>query len=86
MPEVVYVLCALSSLTCTALLVRGWWRTRSRLLMWSALCFGCMFLSNVVLVYDLAMTGPEVSWLIHRQLLSLVGLVMLVWGFAWDAR
>ena len=52
MAEIVYVLCALTSLACATLLARAWRRTRSRLLMWSALCFLCFTANNVLLYAD----------------------------------
>ena len=39
MSEIVYLLCAATSALCAALLVRSYRRSRSRLLLWSCLCF-----------------------------------------------
>lgn len=85
MAPVVYVLCALASLACSALLVRGWARSRSRFLFWASLCFAGLALSNVLLVIDLVML-PQVDLLTCRQLVTLAALVVLTWGFIWDAR
>ena len=52
MAETVYALCALTSLACAALLLRGYVRSRVRLLLWSGLCFAFLFLNNVLLFVD----------------------------------
>lgn len=46
----VYALCALTSLVCAIMLTRGYRRSRVRLLLWSALCFACFALNNVLLI------------------------------------
>ena len=53
MIQLVYVLCALTSLACAILLLRGYFRTRVRLLLWSGLCFAGLALNNALLVYGL---------------------------------
>jgi hypothetical protein len=85
MATLVYVLCAVASLVCTMLLVRGWQRTRARMLLHSSLCFLLLTLSQVALVVDLVI-APDADLLIYRQLLSALGVFLLVWGFIWDGR
>jgi hypothetical protein len=53
MAEAVYLLSSLTSLTCTVLLLRGYLRSRVRLLLWSSLCFLGLTFSNVLLFIDL---------------------------------
>ena len=53
MIQLVYVLCALTSIACAVLLLRGYFRTRVRLLLWSGLCFVGLALNNALLVYGL---------------------------------
>lgn len=84
MAELVYILCALTSLVCASLLVRGYRRSRTQLLMWSALCFLCLAASNTVLVIDLVLTPPTIDLLALRMTIGLVGLVMLVHGLIWE--
>jgi hypothetical protein len=78
----VYGLCALTSIGCAALLLRGYARSRSRLLLWSALCFVGLSISNVALVADqtLAMDLSTV-----RSLPSLIGVMLLVYGLVWNS-
>ena len=51
MIQLVYLLCALTSLACAVLLLRGYFRTRVRLLLWSGLCFVGLALNNALLPY-----------------------------------
>ncbi|MFT3786909.1 MAG: DUF5985 family protein [Tepidisphaeraceae bacterium] len=91
MAETVYVLCALTSLACFAALIRGFVRTRARLLLWSALCFAAMAINNVLLfvdkvifsdIADVYFTGVHLA--IWRALTALVGLLLLLWGLIWE--
>ncbi len=59
--EAVYVVGALVTLLCGVLLMRGYTRVRRRLLLWSALCFLGLSLSNVAGIFgsgDFPTTGP----------------------------
>lgn len=79
--EIVYVLCTLTSLACAWLLLRGYLRTRTRLLMWSALCFFGLCLNNAVLFIDnviLYDAGPDLS--VVRLLPALIGVALLCYG------
>ena len=49
----VFILCALTSLGCVWLLFQQYGRTRSRLVLWSAWCFVCLALTNLLLFVDL---------------------------------
>jgi Family of unknown function (DUF5985) len=81
---VVFVLCALTSLACAVLLLRGWRRSRQRLLLWSGLCFVGLALNNVLLVVDLRLT-PDRDLSLFRTLPALVGVACLLYGCIWDA-
>ena len=81
---VVYVLCALTSLACAVLLLRGYRRTRARLLLWSGLCFLGFFLNNVLLFVDLRVV-PEVDLAIIRLVPAVAGVALLLYGLVWEA-
>lgn len=81
----VYVLCALTSVACTVLLLRGFRRSRTRLLLWSGLCFACFALSNMLLIIDVRVL-PERDLSVVRTLPSVVGVAMLLYGLVWDAK
>lgn len=79
----IYTLCALTSIVCTALLVRGYRRSRVRLLFWSAWCFAGLALNNVLLIVDLRML-PDVDLAVWRAVPAVVGLSLLVYGLVWE--
>ena len=85
MAEVVYVLCTLTSFACALLLWRGYWRTRARLLLWSALCFVGLALNNAFLFVDLVLL-PGWNLSLFRGLSALIGLGFLLYGMVWDAE
>ena len=85
MAPVVYALCALTSLLCTVLLVRGWLATRARLLLWSSLCFVGLTLNNLLLFVDMQVV-PTVDLSVWRSLPALAGVMLLIYGLVWDAR
>jgi hypothetical protein len=86
MAETVYMLCALTSLSCALLLARGWRRTGTRLLLWSALCFGGLFVDNLALVLDMVVY-PDVNMVGMRdvtRLIALAGIGCLLYGMVLD--
>ena len=84
MAETVYLLCALTSIVCAVLLVRGYAASGSRLLLWSGLCFVGLAANNVLLVVDLLVV-PTVDLSLWRTVAALAGLSSLVFGLVWDA-
>lgn len=85
MAAAVYVLCALTSLACAVLLLRGWLQRRVRLLLWSGLGFVGFALGNAVLVVDLLIL-PDQDLALLRNLPVLAGLAVLVYGLVWDTQ
>jgi len=84
MATAVYVLCALTSLACAALLLAAYRRSpKTRLLLWSFLCFAWLAVNNVLLVVDHAVI-PDVDLSVARQATALVGLVVLLCGLILD--
>lgn len=84
MINIVFVLCALTSAACAALLIRSYRRTRSRLLLWSALAFSGLALNNLLLVVD--KVTPQIDLSLARSLPALVGMLIMVYGLIWDSR
>ena len=82
---VLYFLAMLASLACAVLLVRHYRQTRTRLLAWSALCFVCLSLNNILLFTDLVLF-PAVDLRLYRHVASLTGMVFLLYGFIWEAE
>jgi hypothetical protein len=86
MSDLVFVLCAATSLAVAVLLLRGYARGRARLLLWSGLCFVFMFLSNVLLIVDVNTPPEMVDLSFWRSVPTLVGIGLLLFGLIWDAR
>jgi len=85
MAEAVYILCALTSVACAVLLLRGWKRGQSRLLLWSGLCFVGMAVSNVLLFVDLVILPTTIDLYMPRLLATLASVSVLLYGLIWDA-
>ncbi|HEX8252143.1 MAG TPA: DUF5985 family protein [Thermoanaerobaculia bacterium] len=83
MATAIYVLCALTSMTCAALLLRGYSQSRVRLLLWSGLCFAGLALNNILLVVDLRML-PTVNLEVWRTVPALAGIAVLIYGLVWE--
>jgi len=79
MEQAIYTLCALTALAAAILLLRGYWRTQSRMLLWSGLCFAGLTATNVLLVLDkVVFTAVDLSpW---RLLIGLISVLLLVVG------
>lgn len=85
-PAIVDILCAVTSTCCAALLLRQYRATRKRLLFWSAGCFICIALANVLLFFDLVILPVEIDLSPLRNGVMLVGIVMLLAAFIWEAH
>ena len=84
-PTAVDLLCLITSLACAGLLTRAWRRSRSKLLLWTALSFGFLALNNLFLVADMIVfSGLDLRWL--RHLSGLVAISILLYGFIWEAE
>lgn len=80
MPELIYVLCALTSTFCAVLLVRNYRRTRLRLALLASLCFVGLAANNVLLFVDLVITPPTFDLSFVRSTVALVAMSLLVIG------
>ena len=85
MAAAVYVLCALTSLACAVLLLRGYAKRGVRLLLWSGLGFVGFAVGNGMLVADLVIF-PERDLQLLREVPVFVGIVVLLYGLVWDTQ
>jgi hypothetical protein len=85
MAEAVYVLCMLTSVACAVLLLKSYRATRTRLLLWSSLCFVGLAINNLLLFADLVLV-PSMDLSVWRNLTAASALGLLVFGLVWDAR
>ena len=83
--QLVYILCFLTSALCAALLIRGYVRSRTRILLWSAACFVLLAMNNLLAVVDLVLLPTQVELGAARIGASLVGVLVLLYGFIWEA-
>lgn len=83
---VLYGLAVLTSLACMVLLFRAYAATAMRLLLWSALCFVCLSVNNVLLFFDLVLFPTLVDLRPYRLIAALTGLLFLLYGFIWEAE
>ncbi|MGH3449143.1 MAG: DUF5985 family protein [Haloechinothrix sp.] len=81
----VYVLCAATALACAVLLLRGYRRSRTRLLLWCGLCFLVLAAENVVLFCDVVLF-PDLPLFAVRRTIALVGVSALLYGLIWEAE
>ena len=86
MPEAVYILCALTSILCAVLLLRGYRATRTRLLFWASVCFGFLAINNVILYFDLVILPPQIDLFWYRIVAALIGMLALAFGLTWESR
>lgn len=85
MVTLVYALCALTSLACAVLLLRGYRASRARLLLWSGLCFTGLAANNVILLIDTRVV-PTIDLSLWRSLPALAGVAILIYGLVWETR
>jgi hypothetical protein len=77
--ELIYLLCAATSLTAAALLIRRARRRRTRLLLWSSVAFAGLGLNNVLLYVDLVLfTGADLA--LPRSAVGVAAMIALVYG------
>jgi hypothetical protein len=78
--EIVYILCALTCLGCTGLLIGRYRKSRVDLLFWSAIAFLLLSATNILLFIDLGLMGPETDLGLIRNGATLVGVSVLLYG------
>ncbi|MES2273192.1 MAG: DUF5985 family protein [Chlamydiota bacterium] len=79
MGTLIYLLCALTSIGCACLLFKSYNRSKNQLLFWSAFCFICLALANILLVLDF-IVFPEINLAIARSIITLLGMLTLLYG------
>lgn len=85
MANTVYILCAITSISCAILLLRSYRASGLRMLLWSGLCFSFLALNNILLVLDLTVF-TEIDLSTVRALPEVIGLALLLYGFIWDKQ
>jgi hypothetical protein len=81
----VYILGFLVTLTCSVLLARAYVSGRKRLLLWSAVCFFGLAISNLLVFIDLVLF-PGVDLYLLRLLVAAAAMVILLYGLIWEGQ
>jgi hypothetical protein len=84
-PGLVYVLCFVTCAVCATLLMRGWSRRRTPLLLWAAVSLVLLALNNFLVVVDL-LIFPGADLLFWRSLAALAAGMTLIVGFIWESE
>jgi hypothetical protein len=79
MAALVYCLGTLVTLLCALLLLRSYARTRTRLLLWSGLCFSGLTLSNLLLTVDMLLL-TELDLYLWRLATAALAMLVLLYG------
>jgi hypothetical protein len=82
---IVNILGSLTVFLCAVLLLRGYGRTRKRLLLWSGLCFLGLTISNALLIIDLNVIGAETSLYTMRLAVAAGSMVLLLYGLVFES-
>lgn len=85
MAAVIYSLCAITCALCAWLLTRAYLGTRSRLLLWSSICFAGLTLNNVALWVD-KVALPTIDLSVARTSIALLSTLVLLYGLIWEAE
>jgi hypothetical protein len=85
MVQLVYTLCALTSVACAWLLLSRYRATGLRLLLWSGLCFVGLSLNNAVMLADM-LVGPTVDLSLLRTIVALAAMTILMVGLVGEIR
>lgn len=82
----VYLLGAIVTATCSVLLLRGFAHSRSRLLLWSGLCFAGLTVSNTLLFIDLVLLPEEQNLYMWRLSTAAAAMLLLVYGLVFESE
>ncbi|MEX0406755.1 DUF5985 family protein [Aquibium sp. LZ166] len=81
----IYLLCVLTAAACFVLLLRGYFRSGTRLLLWSSVCFGFLALHSTVVIIELIIF-PSSDLQVFRHLASLLAVGSLTFGLVWESE
>jgi hypothetical protein len=84
---VVYLLCAATALACCLLLLRGYKRSRVRLLLWCGLCFLALTAENVLLFLDrIVFPEPDTDLSLLHISAAMAAVALLLYGLIWEVK
>ncbi len=83
MEHLAYIMCALTSLLCAVLLLRGYYRSNCKLLIWSALCFFGFFVENTLIFVDISLL-PLIDLSLWHCLIAFVSVFIFLNAMIWE--
>jgi hypothetical protein len=81
----VYILGTGVTLACAVLLIRGYAQGRRKLLLWSAICFFGLSLSNFLVFLDL-IVFPKIDLYLWRLVTAAIAMLFLLYGLIWEGN
>jgi hypothetical protein len=82
--QVIYMLCAVTSLVAAGMLLRQYFRRRTPLLLWSSVGFVGLAINNVLVWVDLVVF-TDVDLSLIRGAAGAIAMLVLVYGLIWEA-
>ena len=83
--KAIYLLCAAASLVVALMLLRQYLKSRTRLLLWSLVCFTGLAANNVLVYIDLVVyTGVDLS--VYRSAAGAAAMAAMLYGLVWETR
>jgi hypothetical protein len=67
------------------MLLRGYGRSKVRLLFWAGLCFIGLMIENIMLYFDVVVY-PGIDLAIWRKIPGLLAMAVLVFGLVWESK
>jgi hypothetical protein len=81
----IYLLCVLTASACFILLLRGYRRSGTRLLLWSSVCFGFLAIHALIVMIELLLF-PSTDLQMLRHVASLFAVSTLIFGLVWETE
>jgi hypothetical protein len=81
----IYIMCFVTSIACAVMLLRGYRRSGTRLLLWSGLCFSFLCLNNLAVLFDI-LVFPEMDLQAWRHAAALAAVSVLLIGLVWESE
>jgi hypothetical protein len=85
MVGLIYLLCALTALLCSWLLLKAYRNSGYKLLLWGGLCFVGLTLNNTLLIVDKFLV-PVIDLSVWRLVLAFVSTMVFLYGLIWDTE
>lgn len=85
MEGAIYLLCAATALACCVLLLRGYRRSRVRLLLWCGLFFLAMTVENAMLFVD-RMVFPNIDLSATHISAAVIGVLLILYGLICEVK